>query len=334
MAEQISHHVVDNSESASGLPLADAAVHQTTAPIADNGTTDRSTTEETKTTNAQASDANAALPSTTTQATAPAAEPSAGSATGNVASVPAIVAGMDKGEDGQARLVNGTSESAPPGDVAADDASVQGSADLSLHSDTEGSRGDASEQKNDEKHHARTNSVKKPTTFSRVSVTKNFMAKSASPTPMAPKLGDKPSPAGVQPAVSSALKPRLIAKTGAASLRDAQKARPGAEGAGGPDASKVWNKNRRMYRNSAKCVLYSSLTCATATPLPPPKQFTDEELKQQFGIHMTARLQSDEMGKEAKWADIDDEEEDWAPEAVVWMDGTKSNLNAQDAALP
>lgn len=69
-------------------------------------------------------------------------------------------------------------------------------------------------------------------------------------------------------------------------------------------------------------------------PPPPPKQFTDEELKQQFGIHMTARLQSDENGKDAKWADIDDEEDDWAPEAVVWMDGTKSTLTAQEAATP
>lgn len=49
---------------------------------------------------------------------------------------------------------------------------------------------------------------------------------------------------------------------------------------------------------------------------------------------MTARLQSDENGKDAKWADIDDEEDDWAPEAVVWMDGTKSTLTAQEAAAP
>lgn len=76
---------------------------------------------------------------------------------------------------------------------------------------------------------------------------------------------------------------------------------------------------------------HEKLTTGIAVPPPPPKHFTDEELKQQFGIHMATRLQSDETGKDAKWADIDDEEEDWAPEAVVWMDGTKSTLNAQEA---
>lgn len=66
-------------------------------------------------------------------------------------------------------------------------------------------------------------------------------------------------------------------------------------------------------------------------PPQPPKQFTDEELKQQYGIHLATRLQTDEGGKESKWADIDDDEEDWAPETVVWMDGTKSTLTPADA---
>ena len=43
------------------------------------------------------------------------------------------------------------------------------------------------------KHHARSNSVKKPTTFKAVSVTKNFLAK-ANPTPVAKGNGDKGSP--------------------------------------------------------------------------------------------------------------------------------------------
>ena len=63
-----------------------------------------------------------------------------------------------------------------------------------------------------------------------------------------------------------------------------------------------------------------------ATPPPQPKQFTDEELKQQYGIHMATRLQADENSKESKWADIDDDEDDWAPETVEWIDGTKSML--------
>ena len=69
-----------------------------------------------------------------------------------------------------------------------------------------------------------------------------------------------------------------------------------------------------------------------AVPPPPPRQFTDEELKQQYGIHLATRLQTDENGKESKWADIDDDEDDWAPETVVWMDGTKSTLTTQEAA--
>lgn len=53
---------------------------------------------------------------------------------------------------------------------------------------------------------------------------------------------------------------------------------------------------------------------------------TDEELKQQYGIHLTSRIQEDGEGKEAKWADIDDDEDDWAPETIEWNDGTKSTL--------
>jgi hypothetical protein len=70
----------------------------------------------------------------------------------------------------------------------------------------------------------------------------------------------------------------------------------------------VWNKNR---------------------PAPPPstKHLTDEELKQQYGIHMTSRIEADGESKEAKWADIDDDEDDWAPETIEWADGTKVTLN-------
>lgn len=74
----------------------------------------------------------------------------------------------------------------------------------------------------------------------------------------------------------------------------------------------MWNKNR-------------------PAPAQPAKSFTDEELKQQYGIHMATRLQSDENGKDPKWADIDDEDEDWVPEAVTWIDGTKSSLTPADA---
>ena len=69
-----------------------------------------------------------------------------------------------------------------------------------------------------------------------------------------------------------------------------------------------------------------------AAPQAPPKHFTDEELKQQYGIHLATRLQADADGKEAKWADIDDDEDDWAPDTIEWTDGTKITLSHNDPA--
>ena len=57
---------------------------------------------------------------------------------------------------------------------------------------------------------------------------------------------------------------------------------------------------------------------------------TDEELRQQYGIQLASRPQEDADGKEAKWADIDDDEDDWAPETIEWNDGTKINLSQVD----
>lgn len=66
----------------------------------------------------------------------------------------------------------------------------------------------------------------------------------------------------------------------------------------------------------------------------PPKHLTDEELKQQYGIHMTSRIQEDSGGSEAKWADIDDDEDDWAPETIEWTDGTKVTLGQHNEPQP
>jgi hypothetical protein len=67
-----------------------------------------------------------------------------------------------------------------------------------------------------------------------------------------------------------------------------------------------------------------------AAPPPEPKRFTDEELKQRYGIHLATRLQSDDPGKEKNWADIDDDDDDWAPETIEWTDGTKITLPQAD----
>jgi hypothetical protein len=154
--------------------------------------------------------------------------------------------------------------------------------------------------------------MKKPATFKSVSVTKSFLKSSVSVPTARP--GEKAAPTA--PAATATVltaKPRLVAKSGTG---NAPRTLGKVNGAGsGPDASKVWNKNQPV-------------------PPQPPKQFTDEELKQQYGIHLATRLQSDEPGKEAKWADIDDDEDDWAPEAVQWMDGTKSSGALGDNETP
>ena len=239
MAEQVSHNVVDNPESTGGSPLVDVAAIQAPFVSAGYGTTTDQAIPETKTddvhsdpqfTNDHASEINAITS---------AAEPSAGDAAGTIDDTPSIISEPNASSADQGYLVNGINDALSAGE--GDD-----SADVSLNSDTEGSRGDVQEQQKDEKHHARTNSVKKPTTFSKVSVTKNFLAKSATAAPAVVKTGEKPSPAGTPPQASLVAKPRLIAKTGT-SLRDVQKARLSADVPSGPDASKVWNKNRRTY---------------------------------------------------------------------------------------
>ncbi|KAK4544366.1 hypothetical protein LTR36_004257 [Oleoguttula mirabilis] len=290
MAEQVSHHVVNQSESAGAAASAGVAANPIDIDIAVDG----AHPAEPTTTDPKSESLTAADPVAT-------AEPSAGEAVGKDAEATeapseSVVNGL---HDGEASVEEGSA--------------VDGSADHSVNSDTEGSKGDSTEQKKEGSHHVRTNSVKKPTTFSRVSATKSFMAKTASPAPAAPAIGSKPSSLSAAPQPAAAARPRLVAKTVA--LKSLQKPRAGSESASGPDASKVWNKNQPVAP-------------------PPPKQFTDEELKQQYGIHLATRLQTDESGQESKWADIDEDEEDWAPEAVVWMDGTKSTITPAEAAAP
>lgn len=44
---------------------------------------------------------------------------------------------------------------------------------------------------------------------------------------------------------------------------------------------------------------------------------------------MASRLEEDDAQGQNKWADIDDDDEDWAPEAITWGDGTKVTIAAE-----
>ncbi|GJC94301.1 hypothetical protein ColKHC_03127 [Colletotrichum higginsianum] len=190
------------------------------------------------------------------------------------------------------------------------------SADVSVSggSDTEASRN----ARDGEKGHGRTSSaVKKPATFKAVSVNKKFLA-SKGPTSIATtKPGEKTnsttilssSPSGISTLSS---RPRLVAKsgTGTGSTPRLNPAANGAQPASGPDPNAVWNKNRPV-------------------PVPEPKKLTDEELKK-YGIHMASRLAPESGQAQGNWADIEDDDDDWAPETITWTDGTKTTLPHPD----
>ncbi|KAL6860603.1 hypothetical protein ACO1O0_004631 [Amphichorda felina] len=178
-------------------------------------------------------------------------------------------------------------------------------------SDTEG------KLKDGDKSHARTSSsVKKPATFKAVSVNKTFLASKAATPTSTSKVSDKSKSGSSTPppgsATPSASRPRLVAKTGSGT-RDSGPRSSGVNGgkpASAPDPNAVWNKNR-------------------PTPTPDPKKLTDEELKK-YGIHVASRLDEDDAQGQNKWADLDDDDDDWAPEAITWTDGTKTTLPHTD----
>lgn len=202
------------------------------------------------------------------------------------------------------------------------------SAEVSINggSDTEATKAETSKIGDEKGGHGRsTSAVKKPVpSFKAVSVNKTFLASKASTAVAPTKVGEKgatvstTAPTTLTTSTSTTPKPRLVAKSGTG-LRDstprASTTANGGKPGGAPDASAVWNKNR------------------PAAP-PEPKRFTDEELKQRYGIHLATRLQADDPGKQANWADIDDDDDDWAPESIEWTDGTKITLPHADDAPP
>ena len=165
-----------------------------------------------------------------------------------------------------------TSEDAPPEILPSIEQSINGtvekdgtisdgteaavtSAEVSVSggSDTEASKAEATKFGLDEKGHVRSASVKKPASFKPVSVNKTFLAAKGAFTAIPSKLGDKPGTGTIVAQTVSTLaapRPRLIAKTGSG-LRDSaprtSSAGNGAKAGAAPDASAVWNKNRRAF---------------------------------------------------------------------------------------
>jgi len=122
-----------------------------------------------------------------------------------------------------------------------------------------GSDNEAAKGKDDEKGHVRTSSsVKKPTSFKSVSVNRTFLAAKGTPGTAPSKAGDKPTtPSGLtasQPSAPAATaRPRLVAKSGSG-LGSSMGRAGGSNGgkAAAPDASAVWNKNRRKHAHIEK----------------------------------------------------------------------------------
>ncbi|KAK0714794.1 hypothetical protein B0H67DRAFT_488037 [Lasiosphaeris hirsuta] len=174
---------------------------------------------------------------------------------------------------------------------------------ISGGSDNEASKGDASKHNDGEKGHGRTSSsVKKPASFKSINVNKTFLTTKGA-APSAPvKASDKVAPAAASAQTGTLTpRPRLIVKSGSGSVAKSSAGANGGKPATG--AAAVWNKNQPV-------------------PAPEPKKYTDEELKK-YGIHMTDRLHPDDTKGQANWADIDDDDEDWAPETITWKDGTQ-----------
>lgn len=211
MAEQISHNVVDQPESTSGVaPLVDTAASHTITDIAENGlhstiatnanfssSDDRLISSKAQSdflTDASAAGSTAVATDAAAVGSQAGAEPSAGNASAQLATeivpAPSMQAEGDfiDGKTTAAQLANGVHGAAPSPDEAL---GLDISADPSVNSDTDTSRADALEQTKDGGQHMRTNSVKKPATFSKVSVTKNFLAKSVVSASAAAKPGDK-----------------------------------------------------------------------------------------------------------------------------------------------
>lgn len=125
------------------------------------------------------------------------------------------------------------------------------SADVSVNG---GSDSEAVKSKSTVEGHVRTSStVRKPISFKAVSVNKTFLATKGATGATPPKSGDKGAGSSATSSTTASAtlvsKPRLVAKSGNNLISTSRAAAAGVGSKSGtaPDASVVWNKNRRTY---------------------------------------------------------------------------------------
>jgi hypothetical protein len=132
------------------------------------------------------------------------------------------------------------------------------------------------------------------------------------------------------PRATAASKLKLVRTGGSSQTSGPNRTGPGGIGSARSEAQPVWNKNQRKSSVVERSSEDGILTRAAAPP-PPKKEFTDEELSKKYGIHLASRLGADETStKEAKWADIDDDDDDWVPMTIEWGDGMKTSIHPEE----
>ncbi|KAA8908856.1 hypothetical protein FN846DRAFT_776961 [Sphaerosporella brunnea] len=158
----------------------------------------------------------------------------------------------------------------------------------------------------------------KKTSFKPVSLNKQFLnapATTTAPTSLGSALQSKASSTSLSqnsPRTTAASKLKLVRTGGSSQTSGPSRTGLGGIGSARSEAQPVWNKNQ-------------------PAPPPPKKEFTDEELSKKYGIHLASRLGPEETStKEAKWADIDDDDDDWVPTGFEWADGTKASIQPEE----
>ncbi|KAI3320068.1 hypothetical protein HD806DRAFT_246028 [Xylariaceae sp. AK1471] len=214
-------------------------------------------------------------------------------------------------------IVNGSADEIQNKQIAdiVDELVNSAEASVSGGSDTEASKADSIKVAGDKGHARSSSTVKKPLSFKSVSVNRTFLAsKGATNSTSRPESAAGSTSTTPQPTASSASRLKLVAKSGSSLGGTSKTLGINGKASGAPDANLVWNRNR-------------------APTQPETKKRSDEELKKD-GIHMADRLGPEDLKGQSNWADIDDDDDEWAPETITWTDGTKITLPQPEDAPP